>query len=260
MALRVLILGTRGFVGNHLAAFVANQGHEVTGVSGRSDLDLCDAAAVKDFFARHERFDWVVHCSVRGGSRLAADDASVFYDNVRMFENVLACSASFGSIIYFSSGAAVHLKNTPYGLSKHVNDALIRQHPNGYLFRIYGCFGIGEPAQRIVSSCLDRQSRGEMPEVHQDKLFDNVYIDDLCQLVARTLAQPSAVPRELDVVYREKYLLSQIARLCGGEPVIRTEGLASAYAGSIGCIDEHVPHLIGLAGGIDRMREQLSRC
>ena len=38
------------------------------------------------------------------------DDESVFFKNVRMVDNVLACRESFAKFVYFSSGAAIYAK------------------------------------------------------------------------------------------------------------------------------------------------------
>jgi nucleoside-diphosphate-sugar epimerase len=75
-----------------------------------AELDLLDASAVTDFFASHPNFDVIVHCCAVGGSRLLDDDESVFFKNVRMVDNVLACRDSFAKFVYFSSGAAIYAK------------------------------------------------------------------------------------------------------------------------------------------------------
>lgn len=75
-----------------------------------AELDLLDASAVTAFFASHAHFDAILHCCAVGGSRLLDDDKSVFFENVKMVDNVLACRDSFSKFVYFSSGAAVYAK------------------------------------------------------------------------------------------------------------------------------------------------------
>ena len=82
-----------------------NSSLQVTSVSSKL-LNLLDKDAVQSFFRGHGFFDSVIHCCAVGGSRLQDDDASVFFDNVRMLDNVLQENMHFEHLIYFSSGAA----------------------------------------------------------------------------------------------------------------------------------------------------------
>ena len=79
-------------------------------------------------------------------------------------------------------------------------------------FRIFGCFGPGEPERRFITSALRKRATGEPIEVHQDKLFDNVYIEDVCELVELILSSRPP-PRELDTVYRKKFTLAETAKV-----------------------------------------------
>ena len=80
-----------------------NSSLQVTSVSSKL-LNLLDKDAVQSFFRGHGFFDLEYICAV-GGSRLQDDDASVFFDNVRMLDNVLQENMHFEHLIYFSSGA-----------------------------------------------------------------------------------------------------------------------------------------------------------
>ena len=53
---------------------------------------------------------------------------------------------------------------------------------------------MGESEKRFITSALKQTAKGLPVVIHQDKLFDFVYIDDLCRLVEMVLLNPEAVP------------------------------------------------------------------
>ena len=81
--MRVLITGSAGFIGSHLAECCANENHEVWGIDNLSrkgtkfnldhlktnfahnfyfqKLDLVDLKALETFFLQHGPFDWIAH-------------------------------------------------------------------------------------------------------------------------------------------------------------------------------------------------------
>ena len=149
----VLILGSRGFIGQHMHTFLAKQGNSVVALHSAL-LDLRDPEAVTAFFDSHDRFDLVVHCCAVGRSRLVQDAPEVLQDNLKMLDTVLDQREKYGRLVYFSSGAAVTAKGSPYGFSKHLADVMLRQEPGAFNFRVFGCFGPSEPKSRFITTCL----------------------------------------------------------------------------------------------------------
>eukprot|EP00656_Telonema_subtile_P002922 TRINITY_DN11343_c0_g1_i1.p1 TRINITY_DN11343_c0_g1~~TRINITY_DN11343_c0_g1_i1.p1 ORF type:complete len:271 (-),score=48.70 TRINITY_DN11343_c0_g1_i1:150-962(-) len=264
--MRILVLGSGGFIGQHLVTHLNATGtHEVVGTRSAT-LDLTDASAVATFFQSNERFEMVIHCAVAGGRRVKQDDASVLEANLRMVDNVLLQSASFGTMVHFTSGAALCAPHTPYGFSKRLLDALLRAQQNCYNIRVYGCFGPHEPDHRLISSCLRKTAAGEPCVVHQDKLFDFVHIDDLCKMVLRIVDEVNGdggdkprMPHEIDAVYQQKLSLSQVAGMVSDKVVIETEGMADPYIGSEGGELEalELGELVGMTRGVELLKEFL---
>ena len=202
--MRVCVLGVGGFVGKNLI-----RDTDWVGVT-RQDLDLTNQLEVEEYFKTHE-YDAVIHCAVVGGSRLKPDDGEVLYKNLLMFENV--ARVFNGKLIYFSSGAALRgdPPTDPYGLSKWLIDRRIDAIPNAYSLRIWGCYGPGELPTRFSAVC---KRQGHVV-IERDRYFDFIDIEDVKDIVRQYLFSKRMMPKCCDLVYPEKKLLSQWAKVFG---------------------------------------------
>ena len=216
---RVCVLGAAGFIGKNLL-----RDTDWTGVT-RQELDLTDPETVKEYFRKHE-YDVVIHCAVIGGSRLKPDDGEVFYKNLLMFENVVV--AFRGKIIYFSSGAALrgNPPSDPYGMSKWLIDRRIETLPNAFSLRIWGCYGPGEPSTRFSAVC---KKEGHVV-IDKDRYFDFIDVEDVRKIVNEYVSCKWEMPKDCNLVYPEKLLLSQWAEKFGATWEIEdTSGLGESY-------------------------------
>ena len=216
---RVCVLGAAGFVGKNLL-----RDTNWTGVT-RQELDLTDPEAVKEYFKKHE-YDVVIHCAVVGGSRLRPDDGEVFYKNLLMFENVVV--AFEGKLIYFSSGAALrgNPPSDPYGMSKWLIDRRIETLPNAFSLRIWGCYGPGEPSTRFSAVC---KKEGHVV-IDKDRYFDFIDVEDVRKIVNEYVSCKWEMPKDCNLVYPEKLLLSQWAEKFGATWEIEdTSELGESY-------------------------------
>lgn len=178
----------------------------------REELDLLRGDQVDEFFGTHT-YDVVIHCCVRGGSRLQKDGGDVTHDNILMFENVVRhLGKSFPRLLYFSSGAALRGEppTDPYGLSKWVIDKRIQHLPGAHSLRIWGCYGPDEPVTRFSSVCV-REGHVVIP---QDRYFDFIDVCDVKRVV-HEYVEGSRDDKECNLVYPEKMLLSQWATWFG---------------------------------------------
>jgi nucleoside-diphosphate-sugar epimerase len=207
---RVCVLGAGGFVGRNLI-----RDTDWVGVT-RQDLDLTNQLEVEEYFKTHE-YDAVIHCAVVGGSRLKPDDAEVLYKNLLMFENV--ARVFNGKLIYFSSGAALRgdPPSDPYGMSKWLIDRRIETLPNAYSLRIWGCYGPGELPTRFSAVC---KRQGHVV-IERDRYFDFIDIEDVKDIVRQYLFSKRMMPKCCDLVYPEKKLLSQWAKVFGASCEIK---------------------------------------
>lgn len=214
---RVCVLGSGGFVGKNLL-----RDTNWVGVP-RQQLDLTDQRAVEDYFKIHD-YDIVIHCAVMGGSRLRPDDGEVTHKNLLMFENVVRVFK--GKLIYFSSGATLRGNPPidPYGLSKWLIDRRIETIPDAYSLRIWGCYGFGELPTRFSAVC----KREGHVVIDQDKYFDFIDIEDVRKIVWEYV-KGERFEKVCDLVYPQKFLLSQWAEKFGATYEIKNPNLGESY-------------------------------
>jgi GDP-L-fucose synthase len=208
--MNILITGGNGYIAKSLYNSLKDI-HYVMSIS-RYDFDLTNREATNDFF-KHRLFDVVIHCAVKGGSRLAEDNWSIIDDNLSMYYNLLANKSHFDKLIHFGSGAEKHAKDTPYGLSKHVIRQSILEKDNFYNLRIFGVFDENELDTRFIKANILRYIKKEPIQIHENKFMDFFYMQDLISVVQYYIRErePS---KEFDCVYEEgSPLLTQLATM-----------------------------------------------
>ena len=142
MSAPILVTGAAGFIGFHVAQRLLAEGHQVVGVDSFTPyydvslkearfarllphntfigerLDLADAGATRDLFARH-RFERVVHLAAQPGVRFV-DPQPYAASNLLGFMNMLeACRhGDVGHLVYASS-SSVYGANGKLPFSEH---------------------------------------------------------------------------------------------------------------------------------------------
>lgn len=206
--MKILITGASGFVGKFLTNKLKD--HDVFTPSSKS-VDFTDRKQVDTLFNSHDYFDVVIHCAIKGGHRLYRDNWDVLDDNLKMYYNLLHNKNKFGNLINFGSGAEFYMSNEPYGLSKRVISKSILQFHNLYNIRLYGLFGEGELETRFIRSALTSYISKEPIEIHQHKIMDFFYMEDLWTVVKYYLYAENP-PKEIDCCYKDKRSLYTIAK------------------------------------------------
>jgi UDP-glucuronate 4-epimerase len=144
MQMKVLVTGTAGFIGSHVAERLLARGDEVVGLDNLSDYydvtlkkarlarfadrpgythiqaDLADRNAMERAFAEH-RPQRVVHLAAQAGVRYAAENPHVYTSsNVTGFLHVLeGCRQHGVEHLVFASTSSVYGANTAMPFSEH---------------------------------------------------------------------------------------------------------------------------------------------
>jgi UDP-glucuronate 4-epimerase len=142
--MKVLVTGSAGFIGSHVALRLLERGDEVVGIDNMSDYydvglkrarlarfidhprythvaaDLADRAAVESLFASHEPRR-VVHLAAQAGVRYAARNPHVYVgSNVTGFLHVLeGCRHHGVDHLVFASTSSVYGADTSMPFSEH---------------------------------------------------------------------------------------------------------------------------------------------
>ena len=169
-------------------------------------------------------YDLIIHTAIRGGSRLIPDAADIFYDNVKMFFNLLEHKHKFVKLIHFSSGASydrqkdingrndIFMSNPDdyYGFSKNVIDRLICNIDNFYTIRIFNVFSENELESRFIKTCIRNVNQGQHIIIHNDRYFDFFEMNDLIHVIEYYITNDNLF-KDVDLCYKEKYKLSEVA-------------------------------------------------
>lgn len=142
--MKVLVTGTAGFIGSHVAIKLLARGDEVVGIDNMSDYydvslkkarltrfaenprythihaDLADRAAIEAVFAAHKP-QRVINLAAQAGVRYAAQNPHVYVDsNVTGFLHVLeGCRHHGVEHLVFASTSSVYGANTKMPFSEH---------------------------------------------------------------------------------------------------------------------------------------------
>jgi UDP-glucuronate 4-epimerase len=142
--MKVLVTGTAGFIGSHVAIRLIERGDEVVGIDNLSDYydvnlkrarlarfqdnsrythihaDLADRAAIESAFAKHKP-NRVINLAAQAGVRYAATNPHVYVDsNVTGFLHVLeGCRHHGVEHLVFASTSSVYGADTKMPFSEH---------------------------------------------------------------------------------------------------------------------------------------------
>lgn len=212
MRQKLLITGTRGFVGRNLKEYFAAGGRYEVLSPLREELDLLDHASVSSYMAA-SRPDLVLHCATVGGTRKTGYDAGssdVAAANIRMFLNLERCLRPEMRMISLGSGGEYdHRAYTPrmkesyfgssvpadpYGFSKYAISRYIEKAANIVCLRIFGLYGRYEDYTfKFISNAIVKNLLGMPITINQNVRFDYLYIGDFVRMVEKFLG---VAPRE----------------------------------------------------------------
>jgi GDP-L-fucose synthase len=255
--MKILITGGNGYVGKSLHCALKDK-YDVTTIT-RNECDLNNSESVKLFF-KDKIFDVVIHCAVKGGSRLQKDNWDVLDTNLLMYYNLLANKDHFNKFIHFGSGAELYVGNEPYGYSKGVIRKSVLAKDNFYNLRIFGTFDENELDTRFIKTNIKRYINKESMNIHQNRLMDFIYMPDLVKIVEYYINNDG--PKEIDCIYNESLTLEKITRIINKleeykvDVEIINEGVDKPY---IGTFNNLGIEFIGLEQGIKETYNKLKK-
>lgn len=210
--MKILITGGNGYIAKSLSKglWQGSSRPDITLIT-RKDFDLTDREATDKWF-QNKYFDVVIHTAIKGGSRLRTDNGDDFYQNLQMFYNLYYNKHRFNKFIHFGSGAELGQPTNPYGLSKKIINELIQPELGFYNLRIFAVFDENELDTRFIKSNIKRYINKEEIIIHQDKLMDFFYMNDLVKIVNYYINE-THLPKTIECCYKQKYKLTDIANI-----------------------------------------------
>lgn len=208
---KILITGGNGYIASRLYSALKNS-YDITLVT-RKDFDLTNSDDTTKYF-QDKYYDVVIHCAIVGGSRLKEDSPEILYTNLLMHYNLMINRNHFDKFIQFGSGAELSHPPGYYGMSKRAIANLIGNEPNYLTLRVFAVFDEEELSTRFIKSNILRYIKREPLLIHQDKLMDFFYMQDLISLVKYHLDYGRDwIFKDIDCRYLKSWKLSEIASM-----------------------------------------------
>lgn len=246
----ILLTGSGGFIGKNLKEYLKDKYNLLTPRS--YELDLCDAAAVRAYFAQNE-IDFIIHCGSTGGARGIADRDTTIEDNLAMVDNLLSAKRNDVRVILFGSGA-MYDKSRPvckaaeseigkivpadlYGKSKMLIAQKIKNRKDVLCLNIFACYGYGEKENRFPSFAINCALNNKPIEINQNVVFDYLFVEDMEKIIAYFIEN---VPQDniINITPTQSISLKEIAEIVNSiadrsvEIVVKNPVMNNEYTGS----------------------------
>ena len=180
VAAPALVLGGAGFAGSHLVAELSS---EAVAAPSRSELDLTDAAAVRETVAAVQPQN-VFHLAAFSSARLSWEQPrEAVLSNVEMTLNLLEavrCEAPEANVVLVGSGQVYETRGpgpvteatpldppSPYAVSKAASDMLGAQYASGHALRVvrlrpFNHAGPGQSDEYVLSTLARQVAEAEV--------------------------------------------------------------------------------------------------
>lgn len=195
--MKIVLFGGSGFIGKNLLEQLGKK-YPILAPT-HHQLDLLDENKIENFLKKSNA-DVIINCALVGGKRNEENPQKMFYDNLRIFFNIIKNKSYFKKLIHFGSGLEYgrdrHLKKIKEeyfdkkipkderGLYKYICSKFIEKIDNVVNLRIFGLYGKYEDFKlRFISNAICKNILGLPIIIDQNVYFDYVYINDFVKIV-----------------------------------------------------------------------------
>lgn len=248
---RVLLTGGSGFIGRNVKKYLTGVCELYT--PGRSELNLLDEQAVRQYLVRHS-IQVVIHGANPNPVKNQTDkQEKMFEDSLRIFMNLYQAQDCYEMMYTLGSGAEYDkrrdisliaedeagqtLPGDAYGLAKYMISCLAEKSEKHCNLRIFACYGPTDHESKFITHAIRCCMRGEDITIRQNCYFDYMHVDDLAKILGFFIYR---VPRyrTYNVCTGIRKSLLEIAQLVreqmhtDNQIVMLKEGFNREYTGS----------------------------
>jgi len=219
----VLVLGSGGLIGRHLAAQLAVDGYRVAHVYNRTHIDLRVPGALDRFNASSIAYVFFLACEVGGSKYIAAGahdtQIDILRSNLRIYETVFPWLRERRVPFLFAS-SCLAVEDTPYGAVKRLGEQWTRQLQHlGRFVRFWNVYG-PEPLSaksHVVPDwarqCAANGTIRAWAHPHEARQF--VHAADVARALILVMQHHATMPMRIDVSSGAWVTLQQLAdRMC----------------------------------------------
>ena len=216
----LLITGSEGFIGRHVAEAAIEAGYEVDKLDRIFGEDIADKHAYG--------YDAIINCAgVAGVRRSFYEPAEYWRENsyaaAVLFQDARRCGVP---VVHASTSLASYPEHSPYAASKAAAEQQVlfenRLGANISIVRIYNVYGPGQPEPWLVPTFM-RSAREERPfclENGGNQLADYIYVTDVAQALLAAMDMNVGIHHAGSGNFASPRDIAEIiANLAGIEPV-----------------------------------------
>ena len=207
--MRVVITGSRGFIGGHIKNKLKEDGHEIIEWDHHIDKPIEKLELAPRGFTEA---DYVIHMAAWADVRKSIEDPNIYWENnvTNTSRIQRQCHEYKIPLIYASSSCIHEWHKSPYGISKKVNEETAFPGQVGLRFTtVYG----GAGAQRGMF--MDKIKDGNLKYV-TNHVRDFVHIDDVISAIILLMGLDIwSLKPTYDIGTGEGNVVSNLAKMAG---------------------------------------------
>ena len=238
---RVLVTGSKGFIGSHLTDQLGKQGADVVGIDISSGIDITDWEQVKGYGG----IDFIYHLAAKTYIPSTGEDPRQTYlvnlggtlnmlelgrmNNVRNF--IFASSYVYGPPQYLpiDENHPVNPSN-PYNRSKALGEGLCRAYYEDYglkcvILRAFNIYGEGQGNNFLVPTILGQITGGKIQLNDPEPRRDFLYVKDAVEAYIEAADCSGAGLEVFNIGSGKSYsvdeIVTKILAFTGGEAEVR---------------------------------------
>ena len=215
--MKIVITGSRGFIGGHLKNTYKEYGHEII------EWDHHIDKPIENFIINRKGFsevDYVIHMAAWADVRKSIEEPNIYWENnVTNTTRIQRQCYEYNIPLIYASSSCIHeWYKSPYGISKKVNEETA--FPGQVALRFTTVYG-GAGAQRGMF--MDNLKDGSLKWV-TNHIRDFVHIDDVISAITLLMNLDfDEVKPAYDIGTGKGYVVSELAQ-AGGYDVEGVEG------------------------------------
>lgn len=198
--MKILITGSRGFVGQETKKLLEQEGHEVVDYDIMDGRDIRDLTLLRSRITNCARIDAILHlAAIARFADADRDPKLAFQTNVIGSANVAAVAREYKIPVVYSSTGSVYMPisetpedgineempargNSVYGCTKYMGELYAKDHTPHIILRYAHLYGREKRSYGLIGGFLDRIQRGLAPTLYGGQQSnDFTYIKDVAR-------------------------------------------------------------------------------
>lgn len=207
--MKILITGSKGFIGSRLMKILKKKGHKVYG------FDLGDKYP-------KQKVDLVYHLASFANAFHSISHPEILMNNVQVTFNTLEWMRKTGTKkMVFSSTREIYTPVNPYGASKLMCEAMFNPYVKTYGMgivsaRLTNIYGKGNLSYRFIGDCVTKCKNNETVNIYggYNKVMSFLHVNDcIDQLVSLGKRVKLSHHKTVDVSYPNSIMLMELTSI-----------------------------------------------